>query len=41
VSTGYLPDCRPDLTTNCIESEVGLNGGKIITFIVEDGKGRI
>jgi hypothetical protein len=41
VTTGYLPDCSPALTTNCIESETGLNGGKIIVFTVEDGKGRI
>ena len=41
VTTGYLPDCAPAQPTNCIESETGLNGGKIIVFTVEDGKGRI
>jgi hypothetical protein len=41
VTTGYLPDCRPAAATNCIVSETGLNGGKIIVFTVEDGKGRI
>jgi hypothetical protein len=41
VTTGYLPDCSPALSTNCIVSETGLNGGKIIVFTVEDGKGRI
>jgi hypothetical protein len=42
VTQGFLPDCGPGITTNCIVSETGVNGGgRIIEFTVEDGKGRI
>jgi hypothetical protein len=41
-TTGYLSDCGPGITTYCIISETGVNGGgRLITFTVEDGKGRI
>jgi hypothetical protein len=42
VTKGLLPDCGPGISTNCINSETGLNGGsRLIVFTVEDGKGRI
>ena len=42
VTQGYLPDCGPGVSSNCIVSENGVNGGgRLIVFTVEDGKGRI
>jgi hypothetical protein len=42
VNTGLLADCNSTITTNCILSETAApGGGRLITFTVEDGKGRI
>ena len=42
VTQGYLPDCGPGVSSNCIVSENGVNGGgRLIVFTVDDGKGRI
>ena len=42
VTTGLLPDCSSSVTTNCIMSETAAGGGgRLITFTIEDGKGRI
>jgi hypothetical protein len=42
VNTGLLADCNQTITTNCILSETAApGGGRLITFTVEDGKGRI
>lgn len=39
---GLLPDCGPGITTNCIVSQTGTtNGGRVVTFTVEDGRGKI
>jgi hypothetical protein len=41
-SSGLLADCSSTITTNCIISETAASGGgRLITFTVEDGKGRI
>jgi hypothetical protein len=42
VNTGLLADCNSTITTNCILSETAApGGGRLVTFTVEDGKGRI
>jgi hypothetical protein len=42
VNTGLLADCTSTITTNCILSETAApGGGRLVTFTVEDGKGRI
>jgi hypothetical protein len=42
VNEGLLADCNSTITTNCILSETASpGGGRLVTFTVEDGKGRI
>jgi len=42
VNIGLLADCNSTITTNCIISETAApGGGRLVTFTVEDGKGRI
>ena len=42
VNLGLLADCNSTITTNCILSETAASGGgRLVTFTVEDGKGRI
>jgi hypothetical protein len=42
VNLGLLADCTSTITTNCILSETAApGGGRLVTFTVEDGKGRI
>ncbi len=42
VNIGLLADCNSTITTNCIMSETAApGGGRLVTFTVEDGKGRI
>jgi hypothetical protein len=42
VNLGLLADCNSTISTNCILSETAApGGGRLVTFTVEDGKGRI
>ena len=42
VNIGLLADCNSTITENCIISETAApGGGRLVTFTVEDGKGRI
>ncbi|HEX6331053.1 MAG TPA: hypothetical protein VF129_07165 [Actinomycetota bacterium] len=39
---GLLPDCGPGITENCILSQTATaGGGRVVTFTVEDGRGKI
>ncbi|HSJ50297.1 MAG TPA: hypothetical protein VLA90_03295 [Actinomycetota bacterium] len=39
---GLLPDCGPGISENCIVSQTAApGGGRVVTFTVEDGRGKI